>query len=122
MNSKGKKRIKLRILYITATDFETFDDIVSIISYNGNRYRSHLLPLEILQKRVIRIIHNVSYLAHETYIFYSCKILKLKDIHKLVLGMYMFKNKNNSSFQRNHNYNCIIVLRFYLNNIVEGRK
>ena len=44
-----------------------------------------------LQKRAIRIITNSDYLAHTGILFKRLKILKLNDLYKLQILMYMYK-------------------------------
>ena len=59
----------------------------------GNSYQSHLNSLEISQRKCIRTIYNTSFLAHTDPIFADLKILKFKDIYRLNLGVFVFKNK-----------------------------
>ena len=71
----------------------------------GATYSSHLDPLVKLQKRAIRIINKTSFLSHTNSLFYSNSILKLPDIHKLQLALYVFKLDDLSAFTSNHRYN-----------------
>ena len=72
----------------------------------GSTYPSLLQPLFILQKKIIRIITNSNYDAHTNPLFTSLRLLKFFDLVKLDIGCYMFKNKNNNSFNRLlHTYN-----------------
>jgi hypothetical protein len=64
----------------------------------GGTYGTHLLPLEILQKKIIRIINGESYLAHTASLFHRANILKLADLHKFVLAVHMFKCKKKIMF------------------------
>jgi len=64
-----------------------------------------LSPLIVLQKKIVRIITNSSYLAHTTPLFHRCRLLKLKDIYKFNLAIYFFKNKLFLNYSRIHNYN-----------------
>jgi hypothetical protein len=57
----------------------------------GGTYHTHLEPLILIQKKIIRILNNESYLAHTTPLFYQSSILKVKCIHTYVLAQYMFK-------------------------------
>ena len=59
----------------------------------GGTYVTHLAPLITLQKKIVRIITSQSYLAHTDLLFKQTGILKIQDIHKYLLGIYMFKNK-----------------------------
>ena len=71
----------------------------------GNAYESHLKPLNVAQKKCIRIISNESPLSHTAPLFARLKMLKLKDVYKFNLGVYMYKNLDRfSSFQTSHGY------------------
>ena len=59
----------------------------------GNSCNIHLNPLVLLQKKIIRIVTASSYLSHTKPLFYSTKILRVEDIFRLYLGIYMFKKK-----------------------------
>ena len=54
-------------------------------------YPTHLLPLFRLQKKIIRIISNSDYFAHTQPLFKETNSLKLFDINKLQIGIYMYK-------------------------------
>ena len=69
----------------------------------GATYETHLKPLEILHKKIIRIITDSSYLAHTNELFYNSNILKLKDINKFLLGIHMYKKAEAIEPQPNHN-------------------
>ena len=69
----------------------------------GGTYQTHLKPLKILQKKVVRIITKQHFLAHTNDLFFQTKILKFDDIHKMLLCQYVFKNRA-SLPSRNHNY------------------
>ena len=49
----------------------------------------------ILQKRSLRIIEHAEHRAHTDPLFYSRKILKVKDIYSLQLGIFMYQYHNN---------------------------
>ena len=71
----------------------------------GGTCDSHLQPLITLQKRLIRLITHEEYLAHTAPLFYRTGILKLPDLYRLVVGIYMFKHGNDTRFDRfHHNY------------------
>ena len=57
----------------------------------GNTYKSNISKLIGLQKRVIRVIHNCSYLSHTNILFKQSKILKLTDITKLETLKFVIK-------------------------------
>ena len=59
-----------------------------------NTYPTHLLTLFRLQKKIIRIISNHSYYEHTQPLFKNMNILKLFDINKLQIGIYMYKSVN----------------------------
>ena len=60
----------------------------------GGSVASHLRPLELLQKKLIRIITGSEYLAHTNPLFASTKILKITDIHKFIILQHMYKSSN----------------------------
>ena len=70
----------------------------------GGTYGVHLQPLAVLQKRVLRLIHNAHYRDHTNNLFFVSKILKLHDVHKFLLGAYMYKNKNLNILMRGHSH------------------
>ena len=82
--------------------------IYSYLNYNvccyASTYSSHLNKLFLLQKKVIRIINNEPYLAHTDPAFFSNGILKIYDIYKLNVGLYMYDHDISSQFFRSHNY------------------
>ena len=78
------------------------------ISIWGGTYISHLKPLYLLQKRIVRIITDEHYLAHTPPLFYSTRILRFSDIHKFIILQIGFKagfnseNSVHSYFTRNN--------------------
>ena len=82
--------------------------IYSHLNYNvccyASTYSTHLNKLFLLQKRVIRIINNASFLAHTDPLFFSNGILKVHDIYKLNVGLYMYDHDTPSQFIRSHEY------------------
>ena len=71
----------------------------------GYIYVTYLERLFILQKRAVRIICNASFLAHTDPLFYSKKILKIFDIHKFRLAIYMYQNHSTEFSSADHSYN-----------------
>ena len=71
----------------------------------GGTYDTHLNPLNILQKKAIRIINNQPYLAHTEPLFNSSNLLTLHDIHKYFLAIYMYKHRNSQLYLRSHHHN-----------------
>ncbi len=72
-----------------------------------NTYPTHLLPLFRLQKKIIRIITKSDYFAHTQPLFKETNILKLFDINKIQIGIYMNKLiniGNNTVLRQQHNY------------------
>ena len=70
----------------------------------GGTYPSHLHPLIIIQKRVIRLITNQDYLAHSSPLFLRTEVLKLPDIYKLVLAQFAFSSDVINSFRPSHSH------------------
>ena len=58
----------------------------------GSTYAVHLYPIIKVQKRAIRIICKAPYLAHSDPLFSELKLLKLYDIHKYQILVYVYKN------------------------------
>ena len=59
-------------------------------------YPTHLIPLQLQLKKIVRIITNSDYLAHSSPLFKQTQILKLEDISKIAIATFMYANKNNS--------------------------
>ena len=64
----------------------------------GGTYGVHLNTVEMLQKRVVRVVTHSEFLAHTGGLFYSTGILKAKDLHVYLLLIYLFKNREKFSF------------------------
>ena len=71
----------------------------------GGTYQSHLNRLEILQKRTIRIVNNAQYYSHTLPLFKSSFVLKLSDVYRFNVAVYMFKNRSDDQYARQHLYN-----------------
>ena len=71
----------------------------------GGAYITHLNQLIIIQKKVIRIIHEKPFLFHTNELFLSSNLLKINDIHLFSLGLYVFKNYNIINSERPRPYN-----------------
>ena len=72
----------------------------------GSTYPTHLQPLFILQKKIIRIITLSNFNEHTEPLFKSTNILKLYDLIKYEIAGYMYRNKNSPHFNRlTHAYN-----------------
>ena len=61
----------------------------------GSAYKSYLHMIEILQKKAIRNVHKTKYNEHTMPLFRSSKILKIEDMYKLQLLMFMFSYYRN---------------------------
>ena len=68
-------------------------------------YQIHLKPLEVLQKRAVRIITGSEYLAHTNPLFIQTKILKLSDVSLYCINLHVFKNIDDYNSQSDHGYN-----------------
>ena len=66
----------------------------------GNTSKSHLAPLERLQKKAIRNICRAGYLEHTNLLFKSLLVLKLKEINSLETIKFVKKenHKPNSPY------------------------
>ena len=82
--------------------------IYSLLNYNicsyAGTYNIHLNRLFLLQKRAVRLICNESFLAHTDPLFFRTGILKIHDIYKLNVALYMFDARHSGIFDRNHPY------------------
>ena len=57
----------------------------------GSTNDSHLYPLLIAQKKIVRIISNVDYLEHTRPLFKNLNLLNLKDLFTYHANILMFK-------------------------------
>ena len=82
--------------------------VYSYLNYNAccycSTYHTHLERLVILQKRVIRFMNNVNPLAHTNPLFLSNGILKIHDIYKLNVGLYMYDQRLSGQYTRDHDH------------------
>ena len=82
--------------------------IYSYLNYNvcsyASTYDGHLNKLFLLQKRAVRIINNAPFQAHTDPLFFSNSILKIHDIYKLNIGLYMYQHNSSVNFLRTHDY------------------
>ena len=65
----------------------------------GGAFQSHINTLEVAQRKCVRVVGNQPYNAHSNPIFCRLKLLKMHDIYKFNLGVYV--NKNMSFFNNN---------------------
>ena len=57
----------------------------------ASNYPGRLKPLEVLQKRIVRIICNADRLASTSSLFKQLNLLKLQDINILQIAQFMYK-------------------------------
>ena len=66
-------------------------------------HATHLRCINLIHKKIIRIITHSPYLEHTTPLFKNMNILKLEDITKLSIATYMYKNTIDASLP-SHTY------------------
>ena len=71
----------------------------------GGANASTLKPLITQHKRCIRTIADADFRAHSNPIFKRLNLLKIEDIYKLNLCLYVYKARLQGEFQRTHNLN-----------------
>ena len=71
----------------------------------GATYDVHLNNIVVLHKRIIRILTDSPYDAHTTPLFRRLKLLKLKDIYRYSILVYMYQNHMNDEFRVRHERN-----------------
>ena len=91
----------LKILYHSLV----YSRITYCIVVWGSTYDCHLQRLVLIQKKCIRIINRAHYLAHTNNLFLESSILKINDIHRFILGIYMYKEQDNPIFSFSSGYN-----------------
>ena len=72
-----------------------------------NKYPTHLLPLFRIQKKILRIVTKSDYFDHTQPLFKEHNILKLFDINKLHIRIFMYMQLNSGDItlqQLHHNY------------------
>ena len=62
----------------------------------GSNYTTNIKPIEILQKRTIRIITYAKFDAHTTPLFAKLKLLKFQDIITLYIACFMYNYSNSN--------------------------
>ena len=70
----------------------------------GGACTTHLNPLVVLQNKAVRIKTKSDYLAHTAPLFHRYGFLSSKEIYKLNLAVYFFKNILDLIFNRIHKY------------------
>ena len=61
----------------------------------GAAAKTYLDSLILLQKRVIRIVSNSAYLSHSSRLFLSSRILKVYELYKYYVSLFVYKFLNN---------------------------
>ena len=86
-----------------------FGFIYPYLNYNiilwGGTYSTHLNCLNIQHKRTIRTLAGLDYLAHTSQTFKALGLLKLHDLYRYKLCIYMHKNRDNAGLWVNHLHN-----------------
>ena len=57
----------------------------------ANSHVTHIRKLQLLQEKTIRIITSSHYIAHTDPLFAMTKLLKIEDLYKYQLGIFMHK-------------------------------
>ena len=94
-----------------------------VVKYIHNSFKK----IKILQKRAIRIITKSQYTSHTDPLFSKLKLLKLSDIYKHQLGIFMYTSVNDQLpdnltsmlklTENIHNHNLRNFNGFYIQNI-----
>ena len=71
----------------------------------GGTYETHLKPLILVQKRIIRLISGETYLAHTTPLFAATSILRISDINFFVLAQMCFYSDQILNYSPIHDHN-----------------
>ena len=82
------------------------------VSAWGGAPRTTLQPLNVIQKRIIRIITMSNFRCHTTPLFYNLEILTITDIYNLKLGI-LFHNITNNKFTGENNLISINSIHNY---------
>ena len=94
------KSVLIQLYYSLAYPYINYN----VCSYAGT-YETHLHRILLLQKRLIRIINRRPFLEHTDELFFSTEILKIQDVYKLNIGLYMYDNSGTGQFARTHSHN-----------------
>ena len=79
-------------------------------------YPCHLTQINVLHKKVMRIITNSDFDAHTQPLFKMLNILSLTDLSKFIIASFMYKatHSNNSIMQPMHNHQTRHQLSLYI--------
>lgn len=96
---KGNMPTSTRLMY-----YNSF--ILPYLTFNiihwGNTNETHLNPLYLTQKRIVRNLGDAGYSDHTTPLFFRFKILKLHDLYKYYAALYTFEEMMNGKYKRQH--------------------
>ena len=70
----------------------------------GGTFASHIQPILLLQKRLVRIITKENFYAHTLPLFHRTKILRIPDIHTFVIAQLGFRSNLVTENVPIHNY------------------
>ena len=99
-NDGAPKSVLIQLYYSLAYPYINYN----VCSYAGT-YDTHLNRIFLLQKRLIRIINRRPFLEHTDELFFSSEILKVHDVYKLNIGLFMHDNSSTGQFNRTHSHN-----------------
>ena len=57
----------------------------------GHSYSSYMKPLQVLQKKIIRILSNVEYNAHTSNLFVSLKLMNIKQMYDYFVSIFIYQ-------------------------------
>ena len=60
----------------------------------GGGYKTPLQPIHLLQKKAVRLIAGVHYLATTPNLFYDLNILTVFDLYKFQLAIFMYNHQS----------------------------
>ena len=73
----------------------------------GNTFPTHVKPIIVLQKKLVRIITNSHYLEHTSPLFKLTNILPYEKLHSYLLALHMFRKLSSNQIRNStrHDYN-----------------
>ena len=81
-----------------------YPNLIYCVAVWGGSFQCNVKPLEILQKRIVRIINGAGYLSHTHSLFRKTKLLKFKEIYHYFLCIYMYRNRQSYETIGSHMY------------------
>ena len=99
-NLKVPKSILAQVYYALIHSYLNYNICCYLGTSDANVNR-----LFLLQKRAVRIINGAGFLDHTDPLFYAKNILKIRDLYKLNVGLFMFERRDADDYERNHSYN-----------------